>query len=272
MNDILKIGIIGTGNMGSAILGGIIRSHIAEPGNVFAFDVDMYKLDALCNEFKINKCASNEEIMLQCTHIILAVKPQNMRQVLTEIAPAVTDKHCMISVAAGIRTAFIEELTGKETRVVRTMPNTPALIGVGATAIAPGAFALPEDLEIAESIFKAVGIVIQIEEEHLNAITALSGSGPAYFFHLIECLIDAGVKVGIPEKVAEQLVKQTALGAARLAIDSPDTPAELRRKVTSPGGTTEAALKVFAKHNFPEMIAEAIQDATDRARELSSKA
>lgn len=266
-----KIGIIGTGNMGGAIIGGLLNAHITVPQNLFAFDVKESQISELLARYKFNKCASNIEVVERAEFIILAVKPQNMREVLTEIKPAVKKHHCFLSIAAGIRTEFIENILGEKTRVVRAMPNTPALIGAGATAIAPGSYAEQIDIELAEKIFSALGIAVQVDEKQLDAVTALSGSGPAYFFYLIESMIKAGIKLGIPDEIAEELVKQTAIGSARLAAESIESPAELRKKVTSPGGTTEAAMEVFLKYKFKDIVIAAIQRATQRAQELSQK-
>ena len=266
-----KIGFIGTGNMGSAIIGGLLNNHISEPHNVFVFDVDTGRLAEVVQRFNLQQCASNKEVLDKAEFVILAVKPQNMKPVLDEIKPTVKNHHSFLSIAAGIPTEFIESGLGDGVRVVRAMPNTPALIGCGATAIAPGKSAEQRDIEIAGKIFSSVGIAVQLDEHFLNAVTALSGSGPAYFFYLIESLMEAGIKCGLPEDIAEELVKQTALGAARLAIESTDTPRELRRKVTSPGGTTEAALEVMKKYKFREIITAAIQRATKRAEELSKQ-
>lgn len=270
MNSSIKIGIIGTGNMGSAIIAGLVTKEITPPKNIFAFDIDKERLEKLTQDFDISPCRSNVEVLNMAEFIILAVKPQNMRELLAEIKPAVTSRHCFLSVAAGIRTDFIAS-TGNNVRVVRAMPNTPALIGAGATAIAAGKYAIPQDLQLARTIFSALGLVVEVEEDHLDAITALSGSGPAYFFYLVECLIEAGKKAGLPEDVADKLARQTAFGAGKLLIDSPETPQILRLKVTSPGGTTAAALEVFFQSGFKDIVIEAIQRATARARELSQQ-
>jgi pyrroline-5-carboxylate reductase len=267
-----KLGIIGTGNMGGAIIGGLIKVGLLKPEKIFAFDVDDKKLDEFCQTHRINKCASNTEVVKQSDLILLSVKPQNMREVLEDIEPAVTDDKSFLTVAAGIPTVFIEGLLKKDIPVVRAMPNTPGLIGSGATAIAPGRLANEVDMKIAETIFSSIGIVVMAEEKDLDAVTALSGSGPAYFFLLIECLTKAGVAVGLSEEMAETLAKQTALGAAQLALNSDDTPAELRKKVTSKGGTTEAALNVFQDEKYEDIVKKAIKAATDRAGELSRQA
>ncbi|MCX7766603.1 MAG: pyrroline-5-carboxylate reductase, partial [Candidatus Sumerlaeia bacterium] len=242
MSSSIKIGVIGTGNMGSAIIAGLVTKDIVLPKNIYAFDIDKERLKKISQDFGLSICRSNIELLNLAEVIILAVKPQNMRELLREIKPAVTSRHCFLSVVAGIRTDSIASI-GDNVRVVRIMSNTPALIGAGATAIAGGKYALPQDLQLARTIFSALGLVIEVEEEQLDAITALSGSGPAYFFYLVECLIEAGKKAGLTEDVAEKLARQTAFGAGKLMIESTDTPQTLRLKVTSPGGTTAAALE-----------------------------
>ncbi len=266
-----KIGFIGTGNMGSAIIGGLLNNHISEPHNVFIYDALPERMNEVSQRYNLNKCKSNTEVLHNAEYIVLAVKPQNMKSVLSEIKHAVKKHHTFLSIAAGIRTDYIENSLGGQVRTVRAMPNTPALIGCGATALSPGTYAQQRDLEIAGQIFSSIGVALQLEEKYLDAVTALSGSGPAYFFYLIESLIQAGIKCGLPDDIAEELVKQTALGSARLALESTESPRELREKVTSPGGTTEAALEVMKKYKFREIVVAAIQTATKRAGELSKQ-
>ncbi len=268
METTLRIGIVGTGNMGGAIIGGLINAHLALPENIFAFDADPARLKKAHMDFELQVCSSSLEVLGKAEFVVLAVKPQNMRELLVEIKPAVKPGHCFLSVAAGIRTQLIEQALGN-TRVVRAMSNTPALVGAGATAVASGNYALPQDLQLAERIFGALGIVVKVDERHLDAVTALSGSGPAYFFFLVECLIEAAQKAGLPPETAEKLAKQTALGAGLLLNKSADSPAALRQKVTSPGGTTAAAMSVFLDKGFKDLVIEAIERATARGKELS---
>ena len=267
----MNLGIIGTGNMGSAIIGGLIRKELVNPQNIFAYDIEVGRMDDFCKTFKVRKCANSREVVTRSSLVLLAVKPQNMRDVLYEIKPAVSTENWFLSIAAGITTSFMEETLGNKPRVVRAMPNTPGLIGAGATAIAPGKYAGDDEVSTALKIFTSIGIAIKVIESNLDAVTALSGSGPAYFFYLIECLTDAAEAVGLNRDIASHLARQTALGAAKLALDSTDTPAELRKKVTSRGGTTEAALDVLFENHFADIIQEAIQAATQRAAELSKK-
>jgi pyrroline-5-carboxylate reductase len=192
-----------------------------------------------------------------------------MSAVLSPLKSAATARKLYISIAAGVTTARIESELGGKARVVRVMPNTPALVGAGAAALAKGAHATGDDLATAELILGAVGIVVRVEERFIDAVTALSGSGPAYIFFVTEAMIKAGVAAGLDEALARKLAVQTVYGAAKLLVESGEDPEALRRKVTSPGGTTEAALKVMSERKLAEIFTEAIKAAEKRSRELS---
>lgn len=273
------IGFIGAGNMAEALVGGLIASGgVARPLEITISDVRPERLIELGNKFSISLCENNRGVLSNCNTIVLSVKPQNVAEVIDDIGPAFTERHLLITICAGISTRFVERrlvgsqalgpLTPSQPRVVRVMPNTPALIRQGVAAICGGAFSSEEDLALTEAIFRAVGTTVRLDEEHMNAVTALSGSGPAYFFHLIECLIQAGEKVGLPPKAAADLVLQTAAGACAMAAKREKSPARLREMVTSPKGTTWAALEVMKERDFPAIIDDAIKAATDRAGEL----
>jgi pyrroline-5-carboxylate reductase len=265
------IGFIGSGNMGEALIGGLIKGGVVSvPSDIVASDIRRDCLVTLRGRYSITTCESNSEVLAKAQTVIFAVKPQNMAEVVTEIASAVTKDHLLITICAGISTRFLERRITGEPRIIRVMPNTPALIGWGISALSKGRFATEGDLKVSELIFQSVGQTVHLEECHLDAVTALSGSGPAYFFHLIECLIEAGIQVGIPPEASALLVKQTAAGASLMCRDSEHSPARLREMVTSPKGTTWAALEVMRHHNFSEVINEAIRAATNRAGELGS--
>ena len=262
------IGFIGAGNMAEALIRGLLVNQVLPPQQIIATDVRPERLETLRKLFGIRTGSDNALATRQADLIVLAVKPQQMSTVLKTIQPGPTA--LLISIAAGITTARIEqELTGP-VRVIRVMPNTPALVGAGAAALCAGRFALPEDLLAAETLLKAVGIVVSVDESQLDAVTALSGSGPAYIFLVTEALIQAGIAAGLTPDVARKLTIQTVFGAALLLRESSEDPAELRRKVTSPGGTTEAAIRVMLARNLPEIFQDAINAATQRGRELSS--
>lgn len=254
---------IGAGNMAEALIRGLIA---AKTGRIIATDVRAERLEQLHRAYNIEISAENATAAAKADIIVLAVKPQQMSAVLKGL------KICgqlVVSIAAGVTTARIERELGGEPRVVRTMPNTPALVGAGAAAICKGRFASDADLDTAETILKAVGIVVRTDEQHLDAVTALSGSGPAYIFYMAEAMIAAGIEAGLPAEVAKRLVVQTVFGAGALLAVSGESPEELRKKVTSPGGTTEAALKVKIERGFAKIVADAMHAAARRSRELS---
>ena len=261
------IGFIGAGNMAEAMIKGIITAKLYPPGNIVISDVRPQRLKELADKYSIMTSGSNKDLVSKADIVVLAVKPQNLAEVLDEIKAKTGDK-LFISIAAGVRTEKIAGTLG-DVAIVRVMPNTPALVGEGASALFANEQA-KNSLAKAESIFAAVGQVVLVDDESkLDAVTAISGSGPAYFFLFMEELIKTATDLGLSENVAKKLVLQTAKGAAVLAAQSEDSPEELRKKVTSPGGTTEAALKVFAENDFGKIIANAVNAADKRSKELS---
>jgi len=265
------IGFIGAGNMAEALIKGIITSRLVKPANIIASDIRAARLDYLRTEFAVKTEEHNKAVAARADILILAVKPQNMSEALESIKDAVRKDTLLISIAAGIKVAKITAVLG-DVPIVRVMPNTPALIGEGASALFANEKAKPRLAE-ALKVFKAVGRAVVVENEDLmDAVTAVSGSGPAYYLLLTEQIIKAAVELGLPEDVAGDLVLQTARGAALLAAEADkrgETPAELRKKVTSPGGTTEAAMKVLAEGRFDEIMVEAVKRACQRSREMS---
>ena len=261
------IAFIGAGNMAEALIRGLLVNQVLPPLQVIATDVRADRLAALQKQFGIRVELENARAAREADIIVLAVKPQQMSAVLTTLSPPPTS--LIISIAAGITTTRIErELTGPM-RVIRVMPNTPALVGAGAAAMCNGRLSRPEDSLAAQTLLQAVGMVVTVDEAQLDAVTALSGSGPAYIFLVTEALIQAGVHEGLPPSIARQLAIQTVFGAALLLRESSEEAAELRRKVTSPGGTTEAALRVMLAYKLPEIIQEAVGAAVRRSQELS---
>lgn len=265
------IGFLGGGNMAEALIKGILVADIYQPGNIFVSDIRQERLVYLQERYGISMVEKNADLAEKVETLVLSVKPQNMAEVLEDVKATVNSGGLVISIAAGIRTANITAVLG-DVAIVRVMPNTPALIGEGASAIFANQKAQGE-LEKAKMIFSAVGRAVVVEDEDMiDAVTAVSGSGPAYYFLLTEEMIKAGVELGLSEDVAKDLVLQTAKGAALLAAEADkkgQTTAELREKVTSPGGTTEAALRVLADGEFGVLMARAIGKAHDRSRELS---
>ncbi len=266
-----KIGVVGGGKMGGALIGGIISRGMVEAAALMVADKDEQRLAELAKDHGVRVTTDNRAAVREADLVILSVKPQNMAEVLSELAGAADPKSLFISIAAGIATGFIEERLGKGVRVVRVMPNLPALIGEGAAALAPGAFAGKEDLELARRIFTAVGIAVEVEESLMDAVTGLSGSGPGYAFLIIEALADAGVRMGLAGDVALKLAAQSLLGAARLCLRGEKPPGELRAMVTSPGGTRLAGLKVMEECRLRETLIAAVEAATRRSAELGGR-
>lgn len=265
------IGFIGSGNMAEALIKGVITANVYAPENIFISDIRAERLEFLAERYGVIPTKSNAELVRKVDTVVLSVKPQNMTDALESIKEAIDTETLVISIAAGIKVEKIAVVLG-DIAIVRVMPNTPALIGEGASALFANDKAKPI-LAKAKMIFTSVGKAVIVEDEDLiDTVTAVSGSGPAYYFLLMEEMIKAGVELGLPEVVVKDLVLQTAKGAGLLAVEADknnEGPAELRRKVTSPGGTTEAALRVLAEGKFGLLMAEAIKKARDRSQELS---
>ncbi len=267
------IGFIGGGNMAAALIGGLIADGMP-PSRLLVSDPDQAKAGALAERFGITAVANNAEAADRADVLLLAVKPQQLETVARELAPTLSSPGgpLLISIAAGIRTDTLRAWLGNDRlAVVRTMPNTPAMIQAGATALfaADGVSAAQRDT--AEQIMRAVGLALWLDDESLmDAVTAVSGSGPAYYFLVMEAMETAAIELGLPADTAHLLTLQTALGAARMAMESNDGPATLRQKVTSPGGTTEAALQRLQDGGLPRLFAEALKAAHERSVELSN--
>jgi pyrroline-5-carboxylate reductase len=264
------IAFIGAGNMGEALIRGLLAGKTVVPTQIIATDVRAERRDFLMKTFGVEAIDDNLQAVKAADIIVLAVKPQQVGEVLSGFKSAMTKRKLVISIAAGVTSARIERELGEGTRVMRVMPNTPALVGAGAAGIAKGAYATDDDLATTELILGAVGISARVEEKFIDAVTALSGSGPAYVFYVTEAMTKAGVAAGLDEALAKKLARQTVYGAAKLLVESGEQPEVLRRKVTSPGGTTEAALKVMAERKLAEIFVEAMQAAEKRSRELSA--
>jgi pyrroline-5-carboxylate reductase len=262
------IAFVGAGNMAGALIRGLIGTATVPAGRIIAADPDQERLSSLEAELDIRVTSDNAEAVKEASVVVLATKPQVFAQVLPGLAEAVDPDALLVSIAAGISTGIIERAFAAGARVVRTMPNTPALVGAGATAIAAGSHATDEDLALAENLFLSVGISVRVPEEQIDAVTGLSGSGPAYVFAMIEALRDAGAREGLPEETALRLASQTVFGAARLLLDEKEAPEVLRDRVTSPGGTTRAGLDALASAGFADAILGAVRAATRRSVEL----
>lgn len=267
-----SIAFIGGGNMATSLIGGLIADGYPRDG-LWVTDIDDRKLSDLQDRFQVNTTGDNQMALGRAATVVLAVKPQVIASVIDGIAPAAkTAAPLVISIAAGVREPDIRRHFGYDAAIVRTMPNTPALLRCGASALYANAFVSGEQRSRAENVMRAVGITIWVDDESLlDAATALSGSGPAYFFRMMEIMEDIGVDMGLGRESARVLTVQTALGAARMATETDDPPSHLRRKVTSPGGTTQAALESLDAGGMAELMARALKAARDRAIELGDE-
>lgn len=260
-------GFLGYGNMGEAILAGLLENKALEPDAVRVYDPVPARMDAAAAR-GVTCAASPGELASACDTLLLAVKPQSLNDALAPLVGVVAPSVRVVSIMAGISIAVLRERFGPLARILRVMPNTPALVGAGAAAIACSDTCGPEDIEAGRTIFGAVGIVELVQETDIDAVTALSGSGPAYFFYLAECMIKAAVEEGLSEDLAGRLAAQTLMGAGKLLVSTGVPPARLREQVTSKGGTTFAALEAMRAHEFEAIIQAAVHAAAERSREL----
>lgn len=263
-----KIGFLGAGNMAEALIRGLLKTGLVRPEAIFASDVRPDRIEELGSRYGIQPLSDNTLLVQRADVVILAVKPQVIQAVVEEIRSAVTPETLFISIAAGVDTATLRPLLPGRTRLIRTMPNTPALVLEGATAIARADDLEPGDLEIAQEIFSAVGKVVVLDEALLDAVTGLSGSGPAYVALIIEALADGGVKAGLDRQTAMTLSVQTVLGAARLLLETGSHPGQLKDMVASPGGTTIAGIHALEEGGLRHALISAVERATLRSKEL----
>lgn len=264
-----KIGFIGGGNMAASLLNGLAASG-HDPGQLWVSDINPETLRQLSGNLGINVTQNNQDVINAADVVVLAVKPQILEQVAKEIRSDLRPEQLVVSIAAGITLERLNLWLGPDTPIVRCMPNTPALVLTGATGLFANARVSLEQRNLAESILRAVGIALWVDSERdLDAVTAVSGSGPAYFFLLMEAMEKAALELGLNEATARLLIQQTALGAAKIALESPESPAELRRRVTSPGGTTQQAIETFERGGFTGLVAKALHAARDRSIEMS---
>ncbi|MFK5913342.1 MAG: pyrroline-5-carboxylate reductase [Woeseiaceae bacterium] len=265
--DNQKIGFIGAGNMARSLIGGLVASGVAA-SNIFAADHNDETRDALARDFSIQVFTENQQLIDSCDIIIFAVKPQVLKEVASSLQAK--DSALYISIAAGITSKSLDTWLGKNRAVVRTMPNTPSLVLSGASGLYANAQVSMQQKESAESILRAVGVTVWVDDEaQLDAVTALSGSGPAYFFMVMEAMEKAGEALGLSPETSRLLAIQTGFGASKLALEMDEAPEALRKKVTSPGGTTEQAIKSFEQQGLVEMFNKAMTAARDRAEELA---
>ncbi len=263
------IGFIGAGNMAEKLLSGLISSQQSEPKAIICSDVRPTRLAQLAEEYGVQTTSDNKAVIKTADIIVYAIKPQLMAEVLKETADALDISKLIISIAAGVPLAAIESLLHKDLRLIRSMPNLCVAVKEGATAIAAGTHAKPEDIDQAMAIFQSVGRCIFIKENHLlDAITGLSGSGPAYIFMIVDALADAGVKMGLSRRDSQELASQTVLGSAKMLLETHMHPGQLKDMVTSPGGTAIAGLHTLEKGGLRTTLINAVEAATLRSKEL----
>jgi pyrroline-5-carboxylate reductase len=262
-----RVAILGAGKMGEALLSGLLRAGRSSADLLFT-ERHPERAKMLEERYGVTGVSTAEAAETADT-LLVAVKPQEIGTLLDELGPVVTTRNLVITIAAGIPTAFLEKRLVAEVPVVRVMSNTPVFVDEAMSAIAPGAHAGEEHLARTEALLRPVGKVIRVPESQLDAVTALSGSGPAYFFFLVEAMIDAGILLGLPRAVAAELIVQTAVGSAKMLSESGEHPVQLREAVTSPGGTTIAAIRELENHGVRAALLAALEAARNRSRELA---
>jgi pyrroline-5-carboxylate reductase len=263
-----KLGFIGAGNMATAMIKGLVESAVYGTEDLLVSDKNESALRTVSERFGVKGYGSSGTLTRESGTVVFSVKPQNMQDVLSEMGRDVRDDHLLITIAAGIPIRMIRKIINRDVPIIRVMPNTPALVQMGMSALACSEVVRPEHLATAKRIFNAIGETVEVEESAMDGVTALSGSGPGYLFRIMECLVTAGVAVGLPEDTAQRLVIQTVLGAGQLAKESKESLSRLREMVTSPGGTTAAGLAVFDRMGLEEMTTKAVEAAWNRSMEL----
>jgi pyrroline-5-carboxylate reductase len=265
------IGFLGAGSMAEALIRGLLKGGDAKPDQILASGPRVERMNELRERFSIITTTNNRELVEKSDIVVLSVKPQIMSGVLDEIRSSLKADVLVVSIAAGVPISAIESRLHSGARVIRTMPNTPALVDAAATAISRGGLATEEDLAVAKRIFDAVGMTVILDEYQLDAVTGLSGSGPAYIFLILEALSDAGVKVGLSRRTSQLLAAQTMLGSAKLLLETNEHPGMLKDMVTSPGGTAITGLHTLEEGGVRTTLMNAVEAATNRSRELGRK-
>ena len=262
------VGVIGVGNMGAALVRGIIDQGTVTARSVTVCDLDQDLVGRICGDLGVVDGKEATQVAGSADLVVLAAKPQNLPSLLEEISPYINANQTIMSIAAGVTTKSIEESLGGQPSVIRVMPNLPALVGEGIAVICGGSHSKELDFERVEAVLSAVGVCLKAPEEMMDPVTALSGTGPAYVFHTMEAMIQSGLEMGMPSEMAERLVLHTVLGAAMLAMESDLDPTSLREAVTSRGGTTDAAISHLEENGYTPLVVEAILAAMDRSEEL----
>jgi len=265
-----ELGIIGIGKIGSALLKRLIHTQTIEEDKIIIYDIDDTRLNERSIEFNVKPAKNNADLVKSSKYIIIAVIPQVINKVLQEISSVITEKQTLISIAAGISLNHINKFIDKNIGLIRIMTNIPAIIGAAATVVAHNNYVKEHQLDFVKKIFTAVGMVVELEEKHLDAVTGLSGSGPAYIFIIIEALADGGVKMGLPRDVALKLAAQTLLGAAKLLLETNIHPGKLKDMVATPGGTTITAIHEIESAKLRATLIRAVEAATIKSKSLNS--
>ena len=266
-----RIGFLGAGKMATALARGWLAAGLAQPERVIASDPLAPAREAFAADTGLRAVADNREAVAASDLLVLAVKPQSMKAVLAEISPVVTSRHLVVSIAAGVTLRQLAEGLGGERRLIRVMPNTPCLVGASAAAYSPGEAATAEDVSLVDRLLNAVGRAFRLPESLLDAVTGLSGSGPAFVYVIIEALSDGGVRVGLPRDVATALAAQTVFGAAKMVVETGTHPGVLKDMVASPGGTTIAGLHALERGGLRAALMNAVEEATRRSAELGKQ-
>ena len=264
-----ELGIIGTGTMGSALLRTIIKNNVIDKDKIIVYDKDNLITENIFKDLGVKIAQNNSHLAQTSNYILLAVKPQVINIVLEEIGSHITTEQTIVSIAAGVAIKHIEKYINNDIGIIRIMTNTPLMVGAGASAITHNKKINEGSIDFIKKIFNSGGVVVELDEEHLDTVTGLSGSGPAYFFVIIEALADGGVKMGLSRKVAIELAAQTALGAAKLILETGKHPGELKDMVCSPGGTTITALHELERAKLRATLMRAVEVATEKSRALN---
>ena len=268
---VTNVGFIGTGNMGSALVKGIAKSGIIPAGNIYINDIDRNRLSDLSKETGVNVVFNPVDLVEKADVIIIAVKPSVVKNVLEECKKTINNKKVIVSIAVGITTGYCKNIIGRDMKVIRAMPNTPALIGEGVTVLCGSSGVSEEDFDTVEKVFECAGKVERIDEKHMDEVIAVTGSSPAYVFMFVEAMADAAVLSGIPRDIAYRLSANAVSGSAKMIAESGKHPAELKDMVCSPGGTTIEAVRVLEKSSFRSSIIEAMKACSKKAKEICEK-
>jgi pyrroline-5-carboxylate reductase len=265
-----ELGIIGVGKIGSTLLKRLILTNTIEKSKISIYDTNSARLNTISKKYDVDPATNNIELIKTSKYILIAVIPQVIDTVLKEIGNLVNKSQTIISIAAGVSINHIQKYLDEKVAIIRVMTNIPALVGAAATGLSFNEYTKPEDLEYVKKIFEAVGIVVELNEKHLDAITGLSGSGPAYIFIIIEALADGGVKMGLPREISQRMAAQTVLGAAKLILETSKHPGELKDMVSTPGGTTITAIHEIESAKLRATLIRAVEAATLKSRALNS--